>query len=336
MNLKKLAEILELSPTTVSRALMGYSDVSEKTRKRVIKAAKQHNYTPNRSAQRLKKGKSDVIGFILPTFPGAFEDPFFLKLIAGAGDLLSEKGIDLMLTASLNKRDEIGVVERMVRGQRVDGIILARPRFLDERVEFMLDQNFPFVCHGRTQVSRPHAFLDVDGELAFEESCQHLLELGHTRIALLNGKPEFMFPQHRFAGYKKALLAKNLPFDPNLVLEGDTTEEFGFEAVKKLMQQTVPPTAFLCGTDRIAFGALRGIQFLGLKAGEDVSVIGYDDLPMASHSIPPLTTMHQPIQEAGKRITEMLFALIEGQPAEELQEIWKATLMVRDSVSSQA
>lgn len=331
MTLKELASILKLSPTTVSRALMGYSDVSEKTRKRVLKVAAQYNYTPNTTAQRLKKGKSDVIGMVFPSQPGVFEDPFMLKLLAGVGEHLAEKGIDLMLSAGTNRGQELEIVEKMVRSRRVDGIILARPKFLDERVEFMLDEHFPFVCHGRTQSSRPHAFLDVDGELAFQEACRRLIAFGHTRIALLNANPEFMFAKHRFAGYKMALAEANIPFADNLILEGHITEEFGFEATKNLMQQAFPPTAFLCATDRIALGALRGIQFLGLQVGQEVSVIGYDDLPMASHSIPPLTTMHQPIQEAGKRITEMLFALIDGQPPEAWQEIWQATLIVRES-----
>ena len=331
MTLKELAHILNLSPTTVSRALMGYSDVSEKTRKRVLKAAARHHYTPNTNAQRLKKGKSDVIGLLLPSQPGAFEEPFFLKLIAGVGEYLVEQGLDLLLTSGNRQVSDMELVEKMVHSRRVDGIILSRPKFLDERVEFMQEQGFPFVCHGRTQFSRPHAFLDVDGERAFRQACQRLLDFGHRRIALLNAKPEFMFAQHRFLGYKRALENAGIALDSHLVCEGHLTEEFGFAASQHLMQQAHPPTAFLCATDRIALGVLRGVQFLGLRAGSDVSVIGYDDLPIASHSIPPLTTMHQPIQESGRRVAEMLVSLIGGTPSEELQEVWQATLVARES-----
>lgn len=331
MTLKELAHILNLSPTTISRALMGYSDVSDKTRKRVLQAAAHYRYTPNTNAQRLKKGKSDVIGLLLPNQPGAFEEPFFLKLIAGVGDYLVEKGFDLLLTAGNRQVSDLELVEKMVHSRRVDGIILSRPKFLDERVAFMQEQEFPFVCHGRTQFSRPHAFLDVDGEQAFQQACQRLLDFGHRRIALLNAPPEFMFAQHRFAGYKRALLNAGLPLNNRLVCAGHLTEEFGFAATRQLMQQTEPPTAFLCATDRIALGVLRGVQFLGLTAGRDISVIGYDDLPMARHSIPPLTTMRQPIEESGRRVAEMLFSLTEGTPPEALQELWQATLIARES-----
>ncbi len=331
MTLKEFAKILKLSPTTVSRALMGYSDVSPKTRQRVLRMAEHYKYTPNTTAARLKRGKADVVGLFLPSQPGAFEDPFFLKLIAGIGEQLAERENDLLLLAPTEKQKEIALLEKMVRSNQVDGVILARPTVLDARVEFLIDHNFPFVCHGRTQGTRPYAYLDIDGKSAFHEACLRLVHFGHRRIAFLNAKPNMRFALDRFAGYKQALEEAGIPFDINLVLEGQMNESFGREASQSLMQQAVPPTAFLCATDRIAIGALRGIQLLGLQAGTDISIIGYDDLPMSSHCTPPLTTLHQLIPEAGKRMTEMLFALIDGHPIEGLQEIWQATLIKRES-----
>lgn len=331
MTLKEFAKLLKLSPTTVSRALMGYSDVSPKTRQRVLRMAEHYNYTPNTTAARLKRGKTDVVGLILPTQADAFEDPFFMKLIAGVGETLAEREYDLLLLAPPTKEKELPMIEKMVRSRQVDGVLMGRLNILDQRIECLLDLKFPFVTHGRTQITRPYAYLDVDGQSAFHKACQRLIQFGHRRIAFLNSKPNMMSSQLRFKGYIDALEEANLPLDRNLVLEGPMTEAFGLAGVQSLIPQASPPTAFLCATDRIALGAIRGVQLLGLKVGRDISIIGYDDLPMACHSTPPLTTLQQKIREAGRRMTEMLFALIDGQPVEGLQEVWEAELIIRES-----
>ena len=162
--------MLELSPTTVSRALAGYPDVSSKTRSRVLEAANKFDYFPNPVAQRLQKGKTETIGIVLSAEQDYFKDTFFLELLTGISVRLRKIGYDLTIAVAPDSRQEIDSLHRMVQGKRVDGIILTMTKTRDDRISYLLDNNFPFVLYGRTEDPRQHAFLDMDGELAFRES----------------------------------------------------------------------------------------------------------------------------------------------------------------------
>ncbi|SVC68036.1 uncharacterized protein METZ01_LOCUS320890, partial [marine metagenome] len=254
VNLRQLAKLLELSPTTISRALAGYSDVSSKTRRRVQDAAKKHNYHPNPVAQRLQKGKTETIGIALSASQNYFKDTFFLDLLAGISVSLSKVGYDLAISVAPDAEHEIDSLHRMVQGKRVDGMILTLTKAIDKRISYLLDQNFPFVLYGRTEDPRPHAFLDIDGELAFREACKSLIELGHTRIALINGEPEYMFPIFCLEGYRNGLKSGGLPFDPELVKEWrhQDIQLSSFQQTLALMKLPQPPTAILFHTETAA------------------------------------------------------------------------------------
>lgn len=332
MNLSELAGMLGISQTTASRALAGYPDVSAATRIRVQEAAREHGYFPNPTARRLQKGKTETVGLVLPTGPGQFGDPFFVEMLASIGEALARVGYDLVvMAASSEDGGELAAYRRLVEGQRVDGLIVGRSRRRDERIRYLLDRGFPFVVHGRTEDPRPYAYVDVDAEKAFRLATERLIGLGHRRIALINQPAELMSGTHRLAGYRAGLAAAGLSVDDALVAWGDMSEDSGFELTYRLMARAPQPSAILCATDRMAVGCLRALQRQGLTPGRDVSVIGYDDLPLARFTDPPLTTMHQPIREAGQRLVEMLMEIIAGQPLEGLQEIWEATLVARGS-----
>ncbi len=331
VTLKQLATSLGLSITTVSRALGGYSDVSQITRQRVLEAAKEMDYRPNPLAQRLQKGKTESIGIVLPGEPGSFADPFFLELLMSMGERLSEEEYDLVVTSASEGHKENKVIRRFVEERRVDGLIVPRTRRQDERISYLLDKQFPFVAYGRTEEARPYAYLDMDCEQAFYIACQRLIQLGHQRIAFIGGEEGAMTVHHRFTGYRIALQEAEIALDSNLIHLENPSEDSGFRLTFELMNSTFPPTAILCVTDRVAMGALHALQELKIQAGSEVSVIGYDNLPMASYSTPPLTTMHHPIRRAGKRLIEMLLNLIRGDSVHDLQEVWQADLMIRKS-----
>jgi len=335
VNLRQLAKLLELSPTTISRALAGYSDVSSKTRRRVQDAAKKHNYHPNPVAQRLQKGKTETIGIALSASQNYFKDTFFLDLLAGISVSLSKVGYDLNISVAPNSEHEIDSLRRMVQGKRVDGIILTLTKAVDERISYLLDQNFPFVLYGRTEESRPHAFLDMDGELAFREACTFLIELGHKRIALINGEPEYMFPAFCSEGYRNGLKSGNLPFDPELVREwrhGDA-QLSSFQQTLALMKLPQPPTAILFHTETAA-GILQALKKINLKVGEDISLVGYDDLEIAKTNIPPLTVIRPPGSNAGEQLVGMLMEVINGRSPDELHKIWQAEMVLRQSTGT--
>lgn len=331
MTLRELAQQLGLSITTVSRALGGHGDVSAATRERVLAAAAELGYRPNPLGQRLRSGRTEAVGVVLPVPPDRMASPFFLELLAGLGERLTAAGLDLLVTACPPGPDELGRYRRLVEGRRVDGLVVVRTRRHDERIEYLLDRGIPFAAHGRAETSRPFAFLDADGERGFLEATRHLVALGHRRVALVNAPAEYNFSRHRLDGYQRALEEAGIRPDPRFVVEGDLTEEGGHAAARRLLALPAPPTALLCANDLTAFGAMHALRELGLRAGRDLSVVGYDDVPLARFGDPPLTTLRQPTRAMGGRLAELLLARLGGAAPEGLAEVWPAELVLRET-----
>jgi len=334
VNLRELAKMLELSPTTVSRALAGYPDVSSKTRSRVRETAKKFDYFPNPVAQRLQKGKTETIGIVLSAEQDYFKDTFFLELLTGISVSLRKIGYDLTIAVAPDSRQEIDSLHRMVQGKRVDGVILTMTKTRDDRITYLLDNNFPFVLYGRTEDPRQHAFLDMDGELAFRESCKYLIDLGHKRIALINRETDYMFPVFCLQGYLNGLESGGLSYDQDLVRDWryNNAKLSSFQHTLELMKMKNPPTAILFYTETAA-GVLQALQQLNLKVPKDISLICYDDLEIAKTNNPPLTVMCPQANKAGERLVEMLMEISNGRPVEDLQEIWQVEMIQRQSTS---
>jgi LacI family transcriptional regulator len=329
LRLSDLAKALNLSTTTVSRALAGYSDVSPTTRARVEAAARRLGYKPNPVARSLRTGRAGAVGVALPTDPGRFDDPFFLQFLAAMGRKFAAAEIDLLVTAARPGEEEIKVYRRLIDHRRVDGIVIARTRRHDPRIEFLQSRGFPFVAHGRTETDKPYAHVDVDGVAAFEAATRRLAAFGHRNIALVNAPDIYMFAHFREEGWRRALDQLGLPLGP--IRAAEPTEENGHRLTRELLASPDRPTAFLCATDRLAVGALHAIAAAGLRAGRDVSVIGYDDLPMATYTDPPLTTIRQPLAEAGDRTVDILIELMAGADPAAYAELLEARLVARAS-----
>ncbi len=331
-DIRKVAQEAGVSIATVSRVLNNPQRVSAATRERVLEAAARLGYRPNPLGQRLRKGRAETVGVVIPAPQGRFADSFFLELLAGLGEGLSGAGLDLLVTTSPPGPQELASYQRLVEGKRVDGLVLARTRQRDERILYLLEHKVPFVVHGRSDlIHEPFPYLDIDGERGFRQAAQHLIALGHRAVAFIGAPHELNFAQHRLAGYRRALEEAGLPLRREWVLEGDLSEESGYRLTLALLDLPRPPTAILCANDLMALGALRALRERGLKAGQEVSVIGYDDIPQAHYTDPPLSTLHQPFREMGRRLVEMLLARLAGTPAEELQEIWVPELILRGS-----
>ncbi len=333
MRLKDLADHLGLSQTTVSRALNGYPEVSAATRQRVLEAAQRYHYRPNPSARRLATGRAGAVGAVLPTDRNLLVDPHFVEFLAGVGERLVEDEMDIVLSPSRGG-DEIGTYRRIVAGNRVDALILSGPLVEDERVALLNELGLPFVMHGRTISHKPYAWLDIDNEDAFRRATRHLLDLGHRRIALINGSSRFTFAVHREQGFRKALAERELTPDERLIGEGAMTDEVGFRLAERFLAEEPRPTAFLVSSMMLAFGCLRVIRAAGLTLGRDVSLIAHDDVfPFlnADRMVPPLTTMRSPIRAAGTRIAEVLIDLLGGRAPETVHELWPVELVIRAS-----
>ncbi|RKK03450.1 LacI family DNA-binding transcriptional regulator [Pseudoroseomonas wenyumeiae] len=329
MSLRRIAQSLNISVTTASRALGGFSDVAPETRERVRAEAERLGYRPNAAARRLRGGTSDAVGVVLPTGPGQLEDAFFLRLLGAIGPKLAAAGLDLIVGTARAGEEEQAFYRQMVENRRVDAVILARTRRQDPRVGYLLDSRMPFVVHGRTEEARPHAHVDVDGEAAFRLAARRLIAAGHRRIGLLGAPRHYSFGHHRALGYEGAMAEAGLP--PGPLAEAEPTEENGFRLLQGMLANGQAPTALLCATDRLAVGALRAAAQAGLRVGHDLAVIGYDNLPVATYTDPPLTTFDPDVEHSALRMVEMLLELLRGASPAGMAELRQARLIVRAS-----
>jgi LacI family transcriptional regulator len=330
--LKDLAAELGLSVTTISRALAGYDDVAEATRLRVLQAAEEMGYVPDVTARRLQKGRTDTLGFVIPTFGPRFSDPFFSELLAGIGNEAARHRYDVLVsTHPPDTAQEQDAYRRMAAGRRVDGLLVVRTRVQDWRISYLSELRFPFVAFGRCDLDVDFAYVDADGARGMELVTQHLIDQGHRQLAYIAAPHGLMFGEHRQAGFEAAMQRNGLSLRPEYVVVGDLTEAGGFEATKELLGLSPMTTAIVACNDLMAIGAISAVQRHGLQVGCDVAVTGFDDIPLAEHCHPALTTVRQPIYEIACRVCRMLVEMIRGEPLEQRQVLLQPELVVRDS-----
>ncbi len=336
MNLKELSSILGLSQTTVSRALNGYPEVSEETRDRVQRAADRHNYRPNTRAKGLATGRAMAIGHVIPVSPriDMVNNPIFGDFIAGAGEAYSKAGYDMVLTVVEDDREADAYRQIKSRGT-VDGVVVHGPRTHDSRITLLNDLQIPFVVHGRSSgIDEPYCWVDVNNRRAFSRATDFLLDLGHTRIALINGLEFMDFAIRRRAGYEASLIARGLPVDPELLRSNVMTELYGYRDARALLALDRPPTAFLVASMICAIGVRRAIQDCGIRLGRDVSVVTYDDmlsyLPNGD-DVPIFTASRSSVRVAGRLSGELLLERIANPDAPCRGELLEAELMVGQS-----
>jgi LacI family transcriptional regulator len=335
VNLKELSQMLGLSQTTISRALNGYPEVNEETRQRVMKAAKETGYRPNRAAQRLATGKAGSIGLIMPISPDHSSDMHFAEFQSGLAEASIVHDFHFVIMPS-KAEDEEQAIRWLVASGSVDGYYLAYVREKDPRIAMAKSLSLPFIVHGRSfGLDLDYPFLDVDNEGAFYDATRFLLQLGHKRIALLNGQADLDFAHRRRLGTERALAEKGLLLDPRHTRHSFMGDEQGYRGMKEILAGPDRPTAVICASTVLALGAVRAMNELGLKLGVDISLIAHDDeLPLLKpeNFSTPLTTTRSSLRAAGKRIGDRLIAMInQTEPAPPEQELWKVELVVRAS-----
>ena len=329
--LKDIAEELGLSVTTVSRALAGYPDVAERTREQVHETARRMGYVPHASAQRLQKRRTNVIGFIIPTFGQRFSDPFFSELIAGIGNEAGRQGYDLLISTVAPGPSEVEIYRRQTYSRRVDGVLVVRTRRQDPRITFLVENTFPFVAFGSSDQDIDFPWVDVDGAVGTRLAVEHLINLGHRHIAYLGGPPELMFSTLRWQGFQETMARHNVPIPDAWIVPGDLTQNSGHKLAGNLLDVLDRPTAIVATNDLMALGAMAAAQERGLEIGRDLSVIGFDDIPPAEAAHPPLTTIHQPVYHIAITITAMLIQILQNEPLTERHKLLTPNLVVRRS-----
>lgn len=332
VTLKDIARKVGVSVTTVSRALAGYDDVAESTRRQVEAVADELGYEPNLNARRLQKQRTGMLGFIIPTFGPRFSDPFFSEFIAGIGNQAAAHDLDLLVSTHAPGSDgEMKAYRRAARGGWVDGLIVVRTREDDARIQLLCDHEFPFVAFGRSGPSCDFPFVDEDSEAGMRQLVQHFIDLGHRRIGFITPPSGLMFGRYRLQAFYDTMAANDLTVQPEWIVEGDMTQRGGADVAEKLLQLEPPPTAIIGGNDLMAIGAMNSIRRQGLDVGRDVAVGGFDDIPLAEYVNPPLTTVHQPIYKIGRQTCAMLINIVNGQPPADRHVLLTPSIVVRAS-----
>ena len=335
MNLKSLAKNLGISETTVSRALNGYPEVSERTRARVLAAAQEAGYRPNPLARSLASGRTNVVGIIHQLQGNDLADPMFMQILGGMVEALEARQMDLIM-APVSPANELRAYQHMVKERRVDGLIVARTRLYDERIAYLAKHGLPFVAHGRTRVNEPHAWFDYDNEAGMRIAVEHLLAHGHQRIALISAPLDMNFARQRFDSFRQCLEHAGIAADPRHFIEDSNDRLSGYLAMQQLLAARPAPTAVIIDNHMSGVGAMRALLDAGVKIGRNMSVIvwGRMEDSLAGYNV---TTIDQPHPDkAGAKMIEMLLALQAGTPPSALQELWQPVLLAGETVSRHA
>ncbi|QQA44850.1 substrate-binding domain-containing protein [Pelagovum pacificum] len=335
MNLKQLAENLGLSQTTVSRALNGYPEVSEATRRRVVDAAELHNYRPNARAKGLATGQAMAIGHVIPIDDKhEMVNPIFGDFLAGAGETYSSLGYEMVLSV-VEPGDEATVYRTMRARGSVDGVVVSAPRVSDGRLDLLDRLKMPYVVHGRvSEHEGDYSWLDVNNRSAFQRATNFLLDLGHRRIALINGLEEMDFAWRRRRGYERAMEERGLSTEPGLMVANEMTERNGYLTASQMLSRDAPPTAFLVSSLICALGVRRAIEERGLSMNRDVSVVTHDDaLSYIDNGldVPIFTATRSSVREAGRRTARMLIDRIDNPDLPHVHQLLEAQLVVGQS-----
>ncbi len=328
-----IAFLAGVSQPTVSRALRGSPVVNLETRKRIEEIARQLNYRVDKNASNLRSQHSNTLALLLfedPTPDDSQINPFFLSMLGSITRASARQGYDLLISFQQLSKDWQQDYED---SRKADGIILLGYGDYEEyrpRLERLVQQGTHFVRWGPVLTSEPGVSVGSDNSQGGYDVTRHLLAQGRRRIAFL-GHATTHYPDFfdRYRGYERALLEARVPTSTALQVDAFTTEDAGFQATRELQMRGVEFDAVVAASDLIAIGALRALQESGLDVPRDVSVVGFDDIPAASHTNPPLTTVVQDTRRAGDLLVETLLRQIAGDPA--ANSVIPTRLVVRKS-----
>ena len=310
--LKSIAQHLNISVTTVSRALSGYSDVNAQTRQQIQEAADFLGYVPNLAALRLVTGKSDAIGILLPVSYGDMRDHFLSHFLLHFGQSLyaHNPNLDLIVSYAPEGEKELATYQRFIDSQRVDAFVLLRSRNDDARVNLLKEQKVPFITHGRTQSSEDHNWIDTDARAGFDLATQSLIEKGHKKIALMN-LPERIFTTHlRAEGYMDAMSRAGLAPSIHTM---EMNDELPYQTALSVLKAEKAPTGFVCASDIIAHQVVRAAKELGINPCTDIQIIGCDDLPLSHLGEPTISTLRTSLDDHSQAIINILQSELNGQ-----------------------
>jgi LacI family transcriptional regulator, galactose operon repressor len=326
----EVASSAGVSVATVSRVLNGTGPVSPEARRRVLDAVESLGYVPHSAARSLSTRRTMNVGVLLPDVHGAF----FSEIVRGIDLAARAAGYHILVSSSHSDLGETSAVLQALHG-RIDGLLLLTAGMDADWLRRTLPRRVPAVLLYNSGADEEYDTIGVDNRRGAQMAVDHLLGLGHRRIALICGPAGNADAEERLRGFREALAARGLKADPDLELPGDFREESGFLAGERLADLAPPPTAVFAANDAMAIGCLAALRGRGLRVPEDVSLVGFDDIPIARYLTPALTTVQVPIAEIGGRALERLVALIQGGSGIPKQhEVVTPTLAVRASTAA--
>jgi len=326
VTISDVAAALGLAKGTVSRALNGYPDIAEATRLRVSAAAERMGYVPLSHAQAIRTGRVRALGLVLQVCAHDAQRLFLAEFVAGITTAASKEDWTLTIATAPTEDEVLVTMRRLIHERKADGFIIPRTRTRDPRIKVVRDAGLPFVLWGRTGDPTDCAWFDILGEDAMREAVRRFHALGHRRIGFLGGGTGYHYSLLRWQGYREALEEVGLRYDRDIVGRDANTLAGGTDAARALLATDRPPTAIVCATDNGALGVYAAAGELGLRIGEDVSVMSYDGVPEGAYATPPLTTYEVDSRAAGHRLAELLIYRIRGDAPEDLRETAGPTL----------
>jgi len=328
-----VARLANVSRTTVSFVLndVAGSAISPETRQRVLAAAEELGYVPDAAAQALASRRSKIIGLVLARNTHHISSDAYLTLILDT--LVSSvraEGMRLMFDIVEGEHHRDAYLE-LIRSKRIDGMILSGPRFDDQALQALEEEGFPTVLMGQLPGSSCRC-VDVDNRSAARQAVDHLISLGHQRIACItNASLEYTAAVERLEGYRSALVNAGLPYDDAYIRYGDFDPDSGHARMHELLKQDPIPTAVFIASDVVAFGAVAAIGEAGLRIPEDIAIVSFDNVPLSRYVQPALTTINLPAKQLALKTSEILMHLIRNEPVDEKQVLLDTELIIRES-----
>ncbi|MBI5031720.1 MAG: LacI family DNA-binding transcriptional regulator [Chloroflexi bacterium] len=319
-----------VSVATVSRVLNDSPLVSPQVRERVLSAVKELNYQPNRTAQRLRAGRSHVIGLIISDI----QNPFFTSVVRGIEDVAYKYSYSVVLCNSDEDVEKEQLYIGVLSSERVAGVIIVPTG--NDCCSPLLNLQMPVVMMDRVVPGLSTDFVVLDNVAGAYAAIQHLLELGHRRIGMVSAPPGISVGTERQRGYENAMHDYGIAVDAMLIQPGNFKENGGYQAASKLLELKPRPTAIFAANNLMTMGAYQAISDKGLRIPDDISVIGFDDMPWFGLVHPPLTAVRQPTYEIGAQAAELLFARLLDSTTPIQRKILQPELIVRSSTAAPA
>jgi DNA-binding LacI/PurR family transcriptional regulator len=318
-----------VSHQTVSRVINEKEGVLAETRTRIKAIIAEMGFQPNAIARSMSKGQTHTLACIAPNLT----DYTFASVIEGAENEARQRGYFLLSSSAVTPEATRDLVAELVGHRRVDGLVVINP-YADERYRYIPD-NFPVVFVGACSRKDCIESVSLDDEMVAYEATRHLLLLGHRVLAMVTGPMREDCSQDRSKGFRRALAEAGLRPDLGLIVEGDWSASSGQDAFFHLLEQGQSPQAVFAQNDRMAMGVIRAARQAGLRVPENLSVIGVDDMPLASYFEPPLTTMHQDMQQLGQEAARLLLSKLQDPSFRHSHVKFPAQLVIRQSTMSQ-